>query len=71
MDEKIQSVITALQDIKKALESDAPVDCFITEWEKARFVRPEVKDVYAFVRAVYAEQLEEAINLLSNPTKTF
>jgi hypothetical protein len=68
MGEKRESVITALQDIKKALEADGPVDSFISEWKKSQFVSPDVEDAYKFVRTVYAELIGEAISLLNSST---
>lgn len=64
--EKLESAILALEDIKKALELEEPVDSFITHWEKAQYVKPEIPSVYECVRMVYAEQIGEALKILNN-----
>lgn len=56
--EKIESAILALEDIKKALESEEPVDSFITHWERHN---PEIPDLYNKIRSCYAESLGWAI----------
>lgn len=64
--EKFESAILVLEDIKKALESEEPVDSFITRWEKAQYVKPGMTNVYECVRMVYAEQIGEALKILNN-----
>lgn len=67
--EKLESAILALEDIKKALESEEPVDSFITHWERAQYIAAGVKsdEIYNLVRSGYAENVGYAITAL----KTF
>lgn len=64
--EKIESAILVLEDIKKALESEEPVDSFITHWERAQYVDPDVEKakIYDIMRACYAENVGFAIDCL-------
>ena len=64
--EKLESAILALEDIKKALESEEPVDSFITHWDKAQYIDAEVEkaDIYELMRSCYAENVGYAIDCL-------
>lgn len=62
--EKLESAILVLEDIKKALESEEPVDSFITRWVR---YNPEIPGVYEKMRSCYAENVGNAITAL----KTF
>ena len=56
--EKLESAILVLEDIKKALESEEPVDSFITRWVR---YNPEIPGVYEKMRSCYAENVGNAI----------
>ena len=65
----IESAIIALRDIATALKSNKPVDSFITNWANAQYVSLDVANVYDTMRAVYAENVDEAIRLLTESLK--
>lgn len=62
--EKIESAILVLEDIKKALESEEPLENCISRWEKAKYIAPEVTDIRGLVRAAYVEDVGFAISVL-------